>query len=386
MPIITSVEDLRILAKKRIPKMFYDYVDAGSWTESTYRANRSAFKKIKFNQRVGVDIEKRQLEKKVLGTKMSAPFAIAPTGLSGMIHPDGEILAAKAAAQFGIRYTLSTVSIASLEDIKAEVGEPFWFQLYVMRDQGFNLSLIERAKKAGCDALIVTMDLNISGGRSKDIKNGLAIPPKPTFKNWLNLLSKQCWCWGMLKTKRRSFGNIMGYAKNVDDPSSLAVWASEQYSPTLNWADIEWIKKAWGGKLILKGILSPADAIEAKNVGADAIVVSNHGGRQLDGALPTIEVLPSIVEALANSSVEVLLDSGIRSGQDILKALALGADATMIGRAHLYGLGALGQKGVTKALEILTDELSRTLGLCGLTNIREVDQRILVLKTISNLI
>lgn len=384
MTVITNIEDLRVIAKRRVPKMFYDYVDSGSWTESTYRANESEFQKIKLIQKVARNMEGRTLKREMLGDMMSMPVCIAPTGLVGMVHPDGEILAARAASNFGIRYTLSTMSIASLEDIKREVNQPFWFQLYVMRDREFMLSLIERAKAAGCDALVITLDLQMIGQRHKDLKNGLAVPPKPTIRNWINLLTKQRWCWNMLKTKRRQFGNIVGYVKDIDDPSSLAAWTSQQFDPTLNWDDIEWIKNAWGGKIILKGILDAEDAKHARDVGADAIVVSNHGGRQLDGALSSIEVLPSIVEALRGSTTEVFLDSGIRSGQDVLKAIALGAKGTMIGRSYLYGLGAYGEKGVTKALEIIANELDLSMAFCGLTDINQVDEKILVPSTIPN--
>ncbi len=384
MTVITNIEDLRVIAKRRVPKMFYDYVDSGSWTESTYRANESEFQKIKLIQKVARNMEGRTLKREMLGEMMSMPVCIAPTGLVGMVHPDGEILAARAASNFGIRYTLSTMSIASLEDIKREVNQPFWFQLYVMRDREFMLSLIERAKAAGCDALVITLDLQMIGQRHKDLKNGLAVPPKPTIRNWINLLTKQRWCWNMLKTKRRQFGNIVGYVKDIDDPSSLAAWTSQQFDPTLNWDDIEWIKNAWGGKIILKGILDAEDAKHARDAGADAIVVSNHGGRQLDGALSSIEVLPSIVEALRGSHTEVFLDSGIRSGQDVLKAIALGAKGTMIGRSYLYGLGAYGEKGVTKALEIIANELDLSMAFCGLTDINQVDEKILVPSTIPN--
>ncbi|MDM1546033.1 alpha-hydroxy-acid oxidizing protein [Ignatzschineria indica] len=382
MATITNVEDLRLLAKRRVPKMFYDYVDSGSWTESTYRANESDFQKIKLVQKVARNMENRHLERRVLGIPMSMPLAIAPTGLVGMVHPDGEILAARAASRFGIRYTLSTMSIASLEDIKNEVGEPFWFQLYVMRDRDFMQRLIDRAKRAGCDALVITLDLQMIGQRHKDLKNGLSVPPKPTLRNWLNLLTKQRWCWNMLKTKRRQFGNIVGHVDGIDDPSSLASWTNQQFDPTLNWDDIAWIKEMWGGKIILKGILDAEDAKMAHQVGADAIVVSNHGGRQLDGALSSIAVLPSIVEALAGTSTEIILDSGIRSGQDLLKAVALGANAGMIGRAYLYGLGAMGEEGVTKALELIRNEFETSMAFCGETNVNNVGRHILVSSTI----
>lgn len=384
MTIITNVEDLRVIAKKRVPKMFYDYVDSGSWTESTYRANESDFQKIKLIQKVARNMENRSIQREMLGIKMSMPLSIAPTGLAGMVHPDGEILAARAASKFGIRYTMSTMSIASLEDIKREVNKPFWFQLYVMRDRKFMQSLIERAKAAGCDALVITLDLQMIGQRNKDLKNGLSVPPKPTLKNWINLLAKQHWCWGMMKTKRRQFGNIVGFVEGVEDTSSLSSWTADQFDPTLNWDDIEWIKKMWGGKIILKGVLDAEDAKIANQVGADAIVVSNHGGRQLDGALSSIAVLPSIVDALSNTSTEVFIDSGIRSGQDLLKAVALGAKGGMIGRAYLYGLGANGEAGVTKALEMIRNEFETSMAFCGETEVDNVGRHILVPTTIPN--
>ncbi len=384
MTIITNVEDLRVIAKKRVPKMFYDYVDSGSWTESTYRANESDFQKIKLIQKVARNMENRSIQREMLGIEMSMPLSIAPTGLAGMVHPDGEILAARAASKFGIRYTMSTMSIASLEDIKREVNKPFWFQLYVMRDRKFMQSLIERAKAAGCDALVITLDLQMIGQRNKDLKNGLSVPPKPTLKNWINLLAKQHWCWGMMKTKRRQFGNIVGFVEGVEDTSSLSSWTADQFDPTLNWDDIEWIKKMWGGKIILKGVLDAEDAKIANQVGADAIVVSNHGGRQLDGALSSIAVLPSIVDALSNTSTEVFIDSGIRSGQDLLKAVALGAKGGMIGRAYLYGLGANGEAGVTKTLEMIRNEFETSMAFCGETEVDNVGRHILVPTTIPN--
>lgn len=385
MTIVTNIEDLRILAKKRVPKMFYDYVDSGSWTESTYKANSEDFQKIKLRQKVARNMEGRTVKKNMLGIEMAMPVAISPTGLTGMVHPDGEILAARAVSNFGCRYTLSTMSICSVEDVAQAIAKPFWFQLYVMRKRDFMHSLIERAKQAGCEALVLTLDLQMIGQRHKDIKNGLSVPPKPTIKNWLNLLTKQAWCWKMLKTKRRSFGNIIGHIKDVDDTSSLSSWISQQFDPSLNWKDIEWIKQAWGGKLIVKGILDEEDAKIAADCGADAIIVSNHGGRQLDGACSSIQILPSIVEALKNSTTEVWLDSGIRSGQDVLKAIALGAKGTMIGRAYLYGLGALGEAGVTKCLEIIHNELDVSMAFCGLTDINNVNKDILIADTIPHI-
>lgn len=382
MTVITCIEDLRVIAKKRVPKMIYDYVDSGSWTESTYRVNEADFQAIKLIQRVGRDITTINTAQNILGIKSSLPLAISPTGLAGMVHPDGEILAAKAATNFGIRYTLSTMSIASLEDIQQAINAPFWFQLYVMSDRNFMIRLIERAKMAGCDALVITMDSQMVGQRHKDLKNGLSVPPKPTLKKWFNLISKQRWCWNMLKTKRREFGNIVGHVEGVNDKKSFASWSAQQFDLSLNWNDIEWIKNAWDGKIIIKGILDKEDALIAHNVGADAIIVSNHGGRQQDGALSSIHVLASIVDALKNTNTEVIIDSGIRSGQDLLKSIALGAQAGMIGRAYLYGLGAFGEKGVTQALELIRDEFQTSMAFAGETSIKNVGQHILIPSTI----
>lgn len=377
MPTITCVEDLRALARQRVPRMFYDYVDAGSWTETTYRENQADFARIKLRQRVGCDIEHRSLATRMLGVDMAMPLAIAPTGLAGMLHADGEILAARAAARAGIRYTLSTVSICSLEDIADAVSAPFWFQLYVMRDRGFVGSLIDRAKAAGCDALVLTLDLPLSGQRHKDLKNGLSTPPRLTAANLLDILCKPRWAAGMLRTRRHHFGNVMGHVKGVDDLHRLAAWTLEQFDPSFSWSDIAWIKQRWGGKLVLKGILDAEDALIAASLGADALVVSNHGGRQLDGAPSSISALPAIAEAVGEQA-EVWLDGGIRSGQDVIKSLALGARAALIGRAHLYGLGALGEEGVDKVLEIIGREMDLTLALCGYQDVRELDHRILV--------
>ncbi len=374
---VTTIEDLRIIAQRRVPRMFYDYADSGAWTESTYRANESDFQKIKFRQRVAVDMDGRSLRTTMIGQDVAMPVALAPTGLTGMQHADGEMLAAQAANRFGVPFTLSTMSICSIEDVAAATGKPFWFQLYVMRDRDFVMNLIDRAKAANCSALVLTLDLQILGQRHKDIKNGLSAPPKPTLRNLLNLATKPRWCLGMLGTRRRSFGNIVGHAKGVSDLSSLSSWTAEQFDPCLSWDDVAWIKERWGGKLIIKGILDEEDARLAANSGADALIVSNHGGRQLDGARSTIEVLPSIVDA-AGSKIEVWLDSGVRSGQDVLKAVALGARGTMIGRAFLYGLGAYGRAGVTRALEILYKEMDVTMALCGRKNIADVDRSILV--------
>jgi L-lactate dehydrogenase (cytochrome) len=374
---ITTIEDLRVIAKKRVPRMFYDYADSGAYTESTYRSNEAAFGRIKFRQRVAVNMEGRSLSTVMAGQDVVMPVALAPTGLTGMQHADGEILAAQAAADFGVPFTLSTMSICSIEDVAAATQKPFWFQLYVMRDREFVLDLIDRAKAAGCSALVLTLDLQILGQRHKDIKNGLSTPPKPTLRNLINLATKPRWCLGMLGTKHRTFGNIVGHAKGVSDLSSLSSWTAEQFDPRLSWDDVKWIKDRWGGPLILKGILDAEDARLAADSGADALIVSNHGGRQLDGALPTIEVLPSVVEA-AGSRIQVWLDSGIRSGQDVLKAVALGARGTMIGRAFLYGLGAHGGVGVTRALEIIYKEMDTTMALCGRRNLAGVDRGILV--------
>ena len=377
MTVITNIEDLRVLAQKRVPRMFYDYADSGSWTESTYRANESDFHKIKLRQRVAVNMEGRTTAAKMVGIDMKMPVTIAPTGLTGMQHADGEILAAKAAEKVGVRFTLSTMSICSIEDIAAHTTQPFWFQLYVMRDRDFIERLIDRAKAAGCDALVLTLDLQILGQRHKDLKNGLSAPPKLTLPNILNMMTKPHWCLGMLGTPRRQFGNIVGHVKGVTDMANLGAWTAQQFDPRLNWGDVEWIKKRWGGKLILKGIQDVEDARLAVQSGADALIVSNHGGRQLDGAQSSIEALPAIA-AEVGSRIEVQMDGGIRSGQDVLKAWALGARGTYIGRAFLYGLGAMGGEGVTKALQIIHKELDLTMAFCGRTRIADVDRSILL--------
>ena len=375
---ITTIEDLRVIAKSRVPRMFYDYADSGSWTEGTYRSNESDFQKIKLRQRVAVNMEGRSTRTTMIGEEVAMPVAIAPTGLTGMQHADGEILAARAAKDFGIPFTLSTMSICSLEDIAEKTDRhPFWFQLYVMRDRDFIERLIERARAANVSALQLTLDLQILGQRHKDIKNGLTAPPKPTLKNLIDLATKPRWCMGMLGTKRRTFGNIAGHAKGVKDLSSLSSWTAEQFDPTLSWADVEWIKKLWGGKLILKGIMDVEDARLAAASGADALIVSNHGGRQLDGAPSSIAALPAIAEAVG-TEIEVWMDGGIRSGQDVLKARALGAHGTLIGRSFLYGLGAHGQAGVTRALQIIQRELDLTMAFCGRTQIDQVDSSILL--------
>ncbi|MGE3921713.1 MAG: L-lactate dehydrogenase [Lautropia sp.] len=376
-PVITCIDDLKRLAQRRVPRMFYDYADSGSWTESTYRANEDDFQRIKFRQRVAVNMENRSTASTMIGEKVAMPVAIAPTGLTGMQHADGEILAARAAEKFGIPFTLSTMSICSIEDIAAATTRPFWFQLYMMRDRDFIARLIDRAKAAGCSALVITLDLQILGQRHKDIKNGLSAPPKPTLKNLINLATKPHWCLGMLGTQRRTFGNIVGHVSGVADMSSLGSWTSQQFDPTLSWSDVEWIKQRWGGKIILKGILDAEDARLALNTGADAIIVSNHGGRQLDGALSSIAARPAIVDAVGKS-IEVHLDGGIRSGQDVARALALGAKGTYIGRAMLYGLGAMGEAGVTRCLQIIRNELDLTTAFCGLRDVTRIDRSVLV--------
>jgi L-lactate dehydrogenase (cytochrome) len=378
MAVITNIEDLRVLAQKRVPRMFYDYADSGSWTESTYRANESDFQKIKLRQRVAVNMENRSTRTTMIGQDVAMPVAIAPTGLTGMQHADGEIKAARAAKRFGIPFTLSTMSICSIEDVAQETGgHPFWFQLYMMKDRDYIERLIERAKAAKCSALVITLDLQIIGQRHKDLKNGLSAPPKLTIANILNMMTKPRWGLGMLGTKRHGFGNIIGHVKGVENMGSLSEWTAKQFDPALNWNDVEWIKKRWGGKIILKGIQDVEDARLGVNSGADALIVSNHGGRQLDGAESSIRALPAIVDAVGKQ-IEVHMDGGIRSGQDVLKARALGAQGTFIGRAFLYGLGAMGEAGVDKVLEIIHKELDLTMAFCGHTNIKTVDKGILL--------
>jgi L-lactate dehydrogenase (cytochrome) len=365
-----DISDFKERARRRVPKMFFDYADSGAWTESTYRANEEDFAKIKLRQRVLVDMTDRSLASTMIGQPVSMPVALSPTGLTGMQHADGEILAAQAAEAFGVPFTLSTMSICSLEDVAAATKKPFWFQLYVMRDREFVLNLIDRAKAVGCSALVLTLDLQILGQRHKDLRNGLSAPPKWTPKHVWQMATRPAWCMAMLGTRRRSFGNIVGHAKNVADLSSLSSWTNEQFDPRLSWEDVGWIKEKWGGKLILKGILDAEDARRAADTGADALIVSNHGGRQLDGAPSSIQVLPEIVAAVGDR-IEVHLDGGIRSGQDVLRALCLGAKGTYIGRPFLWGLGAGGRAGVTQVLEIIRRELDITLALCGKRNIAE---------------
>lgn len=378
MPAITCIEDLRVLAQKRVPKMFYDYADSGSWTEQTYRANTTDFAKIAIRQKVGRSLEGRTLAMPMIGEELSMPVALAPVGATGMQHADGEILACRAAHEAGTQFTLSTMSVCSIEDVAQNVENPFWFQIYIMRDKDFVERLIDRAKAAQCSALVLTLDLQILGQRHKDIKNGLSVPPKPSLPVLLDLATK--WRWGieMLRTQRRTFRNIVGHTDAVKDGASLTRWANEAFDPALSWDDISWIKDRWGGKLIIKGILDPDDARLAVKSGADALIVSNHGGRQLDGALSTIEALPEIVEAVGKD-IEVHLDGGIRSGQDVFKAIALGAKGTYIGRAAVYGLGAMGQAGVTSALEVIRKELDLTMALSGTTHLRDVSVDNLIL-------
>ncbi|MET3116584.1 L-lactate dehydrogenase (cytochrome) [Undibacterium sp. GrIS 1.8] len=370
MPIITCVEDLRLLAKKRVPKAFYDYADSGSYTESTYRANTDDLAKLKLRQRVAINVDQRSTRTTMVGQEVAMPVAIAPTGLTGMQWANGEMLGAIAAEKFGIPFTLSTMSICSIEDVASVTTKPFWFQLYVMRDRGFVKEMIQRAKNAKCSALVLTLDLQILGQRHKDIRNGMSVPPKLTLANILDLATKPAWALRAL-TGRKTFGNLVGHVKGGDGILTLSQWTASQFDPTLNWDDVAWIKKEWGGKLILKGILDVEDAKLGVAAGADAIIVSNHGGRQLDGAMSSIQALPAVVDAVGHLT-EVWFDGGIRTGQDILKATALGAKGSMVGRAFLYGLGAMGEQGVTKMLEILHKELDVSMALTGTKDIREV--------------
>jgi L-lactate dehydrogenase (cytochrome) len=373
MPVITCIDDLKQLYKKRTPKMFYDYAESGSYTEQTFRENSTDFAKIRLRQRVARDLTGRTTASTMIGTPITMPVALAPVGSTGMQRPDGEIKAARAAAAFGVPFTLSTMSVCSIEDVAEHSPTPFWFQLYVMKDEDFVDGIIERARKAKCSALVVTLDLQILGQRHKDLKNGLTTPPKLTLPNILNIMTKPQWAMEMLATPRRTFRNIVGHAKGVTDLANLSAWTNEQFDPLLSWDKVKRIRDQWGGKLILKGILDAEDARMAMDVGADAIIVSNHGGRQLDGALSSIRVLPSIVAAVGDQT-EVYLDSGIRSGQDVLKALALGAKGTFIGRSYIYGLGAMGQAGVTKALEIIQKELDISMALCGVQRAVDINR------------
>ncbi|MEP3671677.1 MAG: alpha-hydroxy acid oxidase [Hyphomicrobiales bacterium] len=378
MTMITDIADLKALAKRRVPKMFYEYVDTGSWSQGTYFDNEVAFQRQKLRQRVAVNIENRSLATKMIGENVSMPVALAPIGLTGMQHADGEILSAQAAEEFGVPYTPTTMAICSIEDVAAHTKKPFWFQLYVMRDRGFTESLIARAKAANCSALVLTLDLQLIGQRHRDLKNGLSTPPKITPRFVAEMMIKPLWCMQMLKTKRHTFGNIVGHAPGVDNMLSLSEWTAEQFDQSLDWSSVEWIRQHWDRKLILKGINDVEDAKIASELGADAIVVSNHGGRQLDGAVASFDVLRDIVDAVGDK-VEVHFDSGIRSGQDVFKAIAMGAKGTFLGRAYIYGLGAMGKPGVTKALEIVHKELDTTMGLCGERDIKKVGRHNLVL-------
>jgi len=373
---ITCIEDLRQLHKRKVPKAFFDYADRGSYAEETLRANRADLEAIKFRQRILVDVSKRDLSTTILGEPTSMPLILAPIGLCGMQHGDGEILACRAAQEAGIPFTLSTMSICSIEDVAQNVDKPFWFQLYVMKDRGFIKELIERAAAAKCSALVLTVDLQVIGQRHQDIKNGMTVPPEWSLSKVFDFATKPAWVAGVLRGKRRTFGNLVGHLKGTDDITALSTWISSQFDTSLNWKDVEWIRSIWPGKLILKGILDVEDAGEAVKTGAQAMVVSNHGGRQLDGAPSSIEVLPEIVEAVG-SQMEIMFDGGVRSGQDVMRALALGAKSCMIGRAYVHGLGAGGQAGVAKAIDLIANELSVTMGLTGVNTIAEIDDRVL---------
>lgn len=371
MPVITCIDDLKRIYRRRVPRMFYDYAESGSWTEQTFRDNVADFAEIRLRQRIAVDMTGRSTASTMIGEPVAMPVALAPVGLTGMQNADGEIKAARAAERFGVPFTLSTMSICSIEDVAAHMSKPFWFQIYALNDDDFNKKIIGRAKAAGCSALVITVDLQILGQRHRDLKNGLSAPPKLTIPTMLDLATK--WGWGieMLQTKRRFFGNIVGHVEGVSDPSSLSSWTAEKFDPALNWDKIRKLMDLWGGKVILKGILDVEDAERAAGLGADAIVVSNHGGRQLDGALSSIRMLPEIAAAVGGR-IEVWMDGGIRSGQDVLKAVALGAKGVMIGRAFVYGLGAMGEAGVTKALQVIHKELDTSMALCGETSLAGV--------------
>ncbi len=376
MTTVTCIEDLRVLYEKRVPRMFYDYAESGSWTESTLRDNVDAFARIKLRQKVLVNIADRSLASTMVGQAVTMPVALAPTGLTGMQHADGEILAARAAEKFGVPFCLSTMSICAIEDVADQATQPFWFQLYVMRDRDYIARLIQRAKAAQCSALVLTLDLQIMGQRHKDIKNGLSAPPKMTLKNIANIATKPRWAMGMLRTRRHNFGNIVGHVSGVDNMGSLSQWTTSQFDPSLSWEDVAWVKEQWGGKLILKGVMDPEDAYMAVKSGADALIVSNHGGRQLDGAPAALDALPGIVAAVGDD-IEIWMDGGIRSGQDVFKAIALGAKGTLIGRAFLYGLGAMGEAGVTHCLQIIEKELDLTMAFSGLSDINDVDEKVI---------
>jgi L-lactate dehydrogenase (cytochrome) len=376
MPVVTCIEDLRQLSKKRVARAIFEYVDCGSYAECTLRANRADLERFALRQRVGIDVDKRSTRATMLGQEVTMPVALAPVGLTGLNWADGEILAARAAQRFGVPFTLSTMSICSIEDVAGALDKPFWFQLYVMRDRGFAASLIERAKAAGCSALVLTLDLQIQGQRHRDLKNGLTVPPRLTVGTALDVLAHPGWALNVLRGKRKSFGNLQGRIPDARNLTTLSQWIAGQFDPTLSWKDVEWVKKLWGGKLVLKGILDAEDAKVAAQSGVDAIVVSNHGGRQLDGAMSSIRALPEVAEVVGDR-LEVWFDGGIRSGQDVLKALALGARATLIGRAYAYGLGAMGEAGVMRALEIIQRELDVTMALCGLRSVREANRSVL---------
>ncbi len=376
MQVVTNIADLRRMAKKRVAKAIFDYVDRGSYDEATLRANTADLDALKFRQRVAINVDNRSTSSKMAGQDVSMPVAIAPTGLTGLNWADGEMLGARAAERFGIPFTLSTMSICSIEDVASAVTKPFWFQLYVMRDRGFAASLIARAKAAKCSALMLTLDLQIQGQRHQDLKNGLAVPPRLTLATLLDVMTKPGWALNVMTGRRKSFGNLEGRIKNADTLTTLSQWIAGQFDPTLSWADVEWVKAQWGGKLILKGILDAEDAKIAAGCGVDALVVSNHGGRQLDGTVSSIRALPEVVQAVGDRA-EVWFDGGIRSGQDVLKAVALGARGTLIGKSFLYGLGALGEPGVTLALEIIRKELDVTMALCGLKHVRDASPAIL---------
>ena len=373
MPVITEIADLKRLYKRRVPKMFYDYAESGSWSEQTFRENSSDFDKIRLRQRIAMDMDNRSTASQMIGEDVSMPVSLAPVGLTGMQNADGEIKAARAAEKFGVPFCLSTMSICSIEDVAEHTTKPFWFQVYTLKDDDFMGRLFERARAANCSAIVITVDLQVMGQRHKDIKNGLSAPPKLTVKSVANMMTKVPWGLEMLQTKRRFFGNIVGHAKGVSDPSSLSSWTAEAFDPSLDWDRVKTLMDMWGGKVILKGILDVEDAKKAVEVGADAIVVSNHGGRQLDGALSSIRMLEEIVKEVGDK-IEIWLDSGIRSGQDVLKAVALGAKGVMIGRAWVYGLGAMGEKGVTKALEVIHKELDTSMALCGHRDIKTVNR------------
>jgi L-lactate dehydrogenase (cytochrome) len=376
MPVITEIEDLRLLAKRRVAKAIFGYVDSGSYTQGTMRANKSDLDAIHLRQRVAVNVDQRNTITTLVGQQARMPVALAPVGLTGLNYGDGEILAAQAAEEFGVPFTLTTMSICSIEDVAAATTKPFWFQLYVMRDRAFAADLIARAKAANCSALVLTLDLQILGQRHADLKNGLTVPPRPTLSNIADMISKPRWCASVLMGKRKTFGNLDGHVKGAQGLSTLMAWVGSQFDPTLSWDDVAWIRKQWDGKLILKGVLDPADAVLAAQTGADAIVVSNHGGRQLDGALSSIRALPRVIDALqaANSKIEVWMDGGIRSGQDVLKACAMGAQGVMLGRSYIYGLGAMGKPGVTTALELIRKELDISMALSGIRDVRDADR------------